>query len=265
MSQPLLISSEQNPQFKIYKSLLTAKGIKEHRQFFLMGEKLVSEFLSEFLRDFKQQSKNVFYENFSIQGLVCSTKHLLPTLQDLRMTKLTPELFNQIDPLGTDSPLLLLSYTPIAEKDLSAQPRGLEVICPLGDPKNIGALTRSALAFGAQEIILTQEAAHPFLPQSVKASAGAVLKIRFSKTGALKQIPLCGEDFALDLHGKALQSIHWPQNLRLWIGEEGPGLNLTEEQIKKMRFINIPTGPVESLNAMVSASLAMWEWKKSQT
>jgi TrmH family RNA methyltransferase len=261
MSQPFLISSEQNPQFKIYKSLLTAKGIKEHRQFFLMGEKLVNEFLS----GFNQQSKCALYENFSIQGFVCSTKHPPPSSPDLRMTKLTPELFNQLDPLGTDSPLLLLSYTRIAEKDLSAQPIGLEILCPLGDPKNIGALARSALAFGAQEIILTQEAAHPFLPQSVKASAGAVLKIQFSRTGTLKQTPLCGKDFALDLHGKALQSIRWPQNLRLWIGEEGPGLNLTEEQTKKMRFINIPTGPVESLNAMVSASLAMWEWKKSQT
>lgn len=252
MAQQLTINSEKNNQFKVYKSLLTAKGIKDQGQFFLMGEKVVNEFLQSPI------------EKFKIEALICSTQHAAIPSHGMRTTFLSPELFSELDQMGTHFPMLLLSFQAIAEKDLQLLPHGLELICPLGDPKNTGALARSALAFGAREIILTQEAAHPYLPPAVRASAGAVLKVQFSRTGALGQIPVIGENFSLDLQGRKLQNITWPKNLRLWVGEEGPGLRLTANQNKNMQFINIPTGDVESLNATVSASLALWEWKKNQ-
>lgn len=253
MAQHLTISSEQNSQFKIYKSLLTAKGIRDQGQFFLMGEKLVTEFLRSPI------------ERFKLQAQLCSTQHTTLPVQQVRTTFLTPELFSELDLMGTHFPMLLLSFQQMEDKDLQALPQGLELICPLGDPKNIGALARSALAFGAQEIILTQEAAHPYLPQAIKASAGALLKVRLSRAGALSQIPVIGENFALELQGQKLQNIKWPKDLRLWLGEEGPGLRLTASQNKDMQFINIPTEHVESLNATVSASLALWEWNKNQS
>ncbi|MCC2678160.1 MAG: rRNA methyltransferase [Pseudobdellovibrio sp.] len=243
------ISSSTNSLFRQWQSLLTAKGIKEHKQFFLMGEKLVNEFLQSPVNRFKAEYL-VFKEDPGIKT-------------SARKTALSKELFDELDVLNTKSPLLILSYEEFPEKNFSAEPTGLELVCPLGDPRNLGALMRTAVAFGANELVLTKESAHPFLPHAIKASAGAALNLKITKSSlSLGEIPLNGANYALDLHGESLLTARWPKNLRLWVGEEGPGLSLKHEQKKVMKFINIPTSQVESLNAMVSTSLALWEWKK---
>lgn len=249
MSQITQISSSSNAQYRQWQSLLTAKGIKEHRQFFLMGEKLVTEFLKSPVK------------GFSAEYLLFKEEVLLKT--NARKTALSKELFDELDVLGTKFPMLVLGFQDFPEKDFSIGASGLELICPLGDPRNLGALLRTAVAFGAGEVVLTKESAHPFLPQAIKASAGAALNLKISRTPlSLGEIPLTGANYALDLHGESLLTAKWPLDLRLWVGEEGPGLSLKHEQKKIMKFVNIPTSNVESLNAMVSTSLAIWEWKK---
>ena len=49
-NKALQITSSTNQFFKTLKSLTTAKGIKENKMFFLMGEKLVNEFLEKSCR-----------------------------------------------------------------------------------------------------------------------------------------------------------------------------------------------------------------------
>lgn len=251
-SNTLQMTSSTNSQYRIWKSLLTAKGIKEHHQFILMGEKLVQEFLDQPISGFKPEY--ILFED----ELTINTS--------LKKTQLSKELFKELDVLGTHSALLVLSFDSIQEKDFSVIPQGLELICPLGDPRNLGALLRSAAAFGTREVILTKESTHPFLPHSIKASAGAALKLKITKSSlALTEIPLIGANIALALHGESIAKTQWPKNLRLWVGEEGPGLKLEHAQKKIMKFVNIPTNNIESLNAMVSTSLALWEWKKQNS
>lgn len=243
-----LITSSTNSLFKVWKSLLTSKGIKENKQFFLMGKKLVDEFLMNPNPDFK------------IEYVIFETELNLQI--KAKITQLSNELFKELDVLGTRSPLLILSFADFIEKDFSKDPKGLELICPLGDPRNLGALARSAKGFGATELILTKESTHPFLPHSVKASAGSVLNLRFRKSKmGVNEIPIVGENYALALFGEEIAKLKWPKNLRLWVGEEGPGLQLELTQKRRMKFINIPTQGIESLNAMVSTSIALFDWK----
>lgn len=253
MAQFLQITSATNTQYKIWKSLLTSKGIRENHCFLYMGQKLVAEFLKAPIK------------GFNIEAILISDTNSNSDFGSHRVCQLSRELFSGLDQLGTKSTILVLSYTPWSTKKVESEASGLELICPIGDPRNMGALVRTAVGFGVREVILTQEATHPFLPHSVKASAGAVLKMKFSSCGPIHEIPLLGNNMALELHGTPLEDIvEWPAQLRLWVGEEGPGLQLSHEQKKKMQFINIPTNNIESLNAMVSTSLALWEWKKNQ-
>lgn len=260
------ISSASNPQFKIWKSLTTSKGIKENNQFFLMGEKLVLEFLSE-MKEGPRASASTYKAEYLVfdAGAESEVFSMVQSKSSIKKALLSRELFKELDVLGTKAPLLILSFTDFKEKDFSVEAQGLELICPLGDPRNMGALVRTSLGFGVREIILTKESTHPFLPQAMKASSGAVLKINFAKTSlAVAEIPMNGENYALALFGENMTKTKWPKNLRLWVGEEGPGLQLDHSQKKIMRFVNIPTAGVESLNAMVSTSLAIWEWRKQQ-
>ena len=118
---------------------------------------------------------------------------------------------------------------------------------------------RSALAFSASKVILTQEAAHPFLPKAVKASAGAVLTLPiYRQRRNLDELTSEAEElFALDMQGTPAHKMEWPKNLRLLLGEEGGGL---PEGTRRLQKISIPTGPIESLNATVAASIALYNY-----
>lgn len=250
------ISSKDNPAFRKLKTLLTSKGIKEEKSFFLMGEKIIQEFLHA-------SASNVISKRFKVKSVACFENAPFPLLP--MQIKLKKDMFNEIDVLGTDYPMLVLEYADFPEPPLLEKPQGLELIAPLGDPKNLGALLRSSVAFGASRVILTKESCHPFLPHSVKASAGAALYQNiFYTTKSISELPTVGENFALDLNGKNMADVHWPKDLRLWIGEEGPGLTLSDTQRKHLQRLTIPTTLVESLNATVSSSIALWEWRKNQ-
>jgi TrmH family RNA methyltransferase len=245
----LQITSKSNEQFRVLLTLLNSKGIKEQSKFFLMGEKLVSEFL------------NAPEKGFEVDSVI-STENVDVTT-DVRRTILSSDLFAELDILGTNSPMLLLKFKEHDEFLNEVQPHGLEIICPLGDPRNLGALARTSLALGVSKIILTQDSAHPYLPHAVKASSGAVLKMNFNKfAGRMETIKIVGANYALNLMGEDLAKTSLPQNMRLWVGEEGPGLKLSTEQKKIMKNLNIKTEGVESLNAALSAGIAIWEWKK---
>lgn len=241
----MLISSSTNERFRTWKSLLTSKGIKEHGQFLLSGEKIIREFL-------KKPNLEVVAE------LVPKNGSALSLARD--QYELPAELFKELDELGTHFNILVLKTPEIAVADLNTAPIGLEILCPLGDPSNVGALIRSAEAFGANKFILTQESANPFLPKVVKTSSGSVLRASLFKCGALSGLSFTSELFVLDANGESLTKFKWPKNIRLLVGEEGQGMKSLSKDLK-IKILSIDTVGVESLNAVVASSIAMFDYK----
>ncbi|WP_413291201.1 TrmH family RNA methyltransferase [Bdellovibrio sp. HCB337] len=243
------ITSASNELFKNWKNLDTAKGIRKAGAFFLMGEKLIQEFTAN--KDLQKR--------FPVQAEIVR-EDLHPTgLAGARSTfKLAKGLFNEIDFVGTHYNLLLLTLPEISSFNKDTQPTGLELICPLGDPGNLGAVIRSALAFGASRVVLSEEAAFPFSPKVVKASAGAVLHMPISRGGNLQSFS-GGEIYALDMVGSDIAQFKWPKNMRLLVGEEGSGL----KDMKGLMKLKINTGTVESLNATVAASIALYSYRNA--
>ena len=199
-----VITSEGNEKIKLFKSLLTSKGIKENQKFILSGRKLVAEFLDQNLKRFKPFA--LIFDQDDEQAWPKNT-------DEIQKFVIPKNIFKELDVVGTGEALLTLEFKPFEFKDFSVGAIDLELICPLGDPKNLGALVRSAVGFGVHEIILTQEAAHPYLPQSVKASAGSVLFANFKKSELkISEIPVVGKNFALDLHGNRSRLFNGPIN-----------------------------------------------------
>ncbi|MBX3033534.1 MAG: TrmH family RNA methyltransferase [Bdellovibrionaceae bacterium] len=242
----IAIQSADNANFKRWKTLSSSRGLRKNGEFILMGEKLVREFLRD------PGAWNIKAELVPAgRGAVSSAKAY----------EVSSALFKELDVLGTDFNLLVLQAPSWPAADLSVPARGLELVCPLGDPSNLGAVVRSARAFGVKRIILTEEAAHPLHPKSVKASAGAVLGMDFSLSGPLKDYVAKGPSYALDMRGESVAGFAWPANLRLLLGEEGPGVPAT---LKSLPRLSVPTSEVESLNATVAASIALYAWKQSR-
>jgi len=240
-----IIESPNNGSFKKLLGLTTAKGLKAERLFLLSGEKLVREFLAK-------PNLKIVYE--------ITEPALKPVAKSTPQLQFSALLFQRIDVLGTDFNILVLAQPPIATLKsndlLTYVPHTIEAVVPVGDPGNLGALIRSCEAFGVPRIILTKEAAHPFLPKSVKASAGSVLRLPIIRGPALAEFPdTC---IALAMDGTPIKNFIWPKNGLLVVGEEGQGLGKAVRG--KSRFacrVSIPMTNVESLNVVVAASIAL--------
>ena len=241
------ISSKENTHFKRWKSLSDKKGIKKHRQYLASGTKLIKEMLPLATAEFE---------------LLISHPDDAPSDFPGNVYVLSSELYTQLDEFKTCSPLIIgpLPELPIWQES-SSQP-GLRLICPLGDPANVGALIRTAVALNCGEIILTQESAHPFLPKALRSSSGTVLNAPLSMGPSLKELIAknLAPAYALDLSGEDLKDFKWPASSYLFIGEEGQGL-----PTNSLQKITISINPeVESLNAVVAASLAIWGYNLSK-
>ncbi|MDD3029527.1 MAG: RNA methyltransferase [Alphaproteobacteria bacterium] len=233
-----IIESPHNATFKKLLSLTTAKGLKKEGLFLLSGTKLIREFLAA-------PSLDIFYE--------VHEDGQKPLEVDAPSLQLTPPLFAHVDVLGTHAPLLVVKQPSLPRLDSFEGyiPHGIEVVVPVGDPANLGAVIRSAEAFGVPRIILTREAAHPFLPKAVKASAGSVLRVRMIQGPALDAVP--ESCMALDMEGEDINSFDWPSDGLLLLGEEGSGLDARRFKTR----VRIPIQGVESLNVAVAAGIAL--------
>jgi len=170
-------------------------------------------------------------------------------------------LFSQLDLFDTNFPLLVVQAPDWPALDLLQPPQGIELLCPLGDPTNVGALIRTCLGFGVDKLVLLQEAAHPFHPKSTRAASGAIFDqplYRGPSLEALTNGKIARSIMALDVEGKDLSQFSWPLNVRLLVGEEGPG----QPHYPFGKRLSIPMAQkANSLNATVAASIALYAYR----
>lgn len=238
------IDSPQNPRAKTWLSLTEARGIRKHGAFLLSGRKTVPEALT------------AHGERFT--AALARTESELNRLSlpaHVERYVLAKPLFEALDTNGTGFPLLVGEVPEFAALDFAVAPKGLELVLALGDPANLGAVLRSAAAFGASRIVLMEGAAHPFHPKALRGGANAQFALTFLKGGSWEALAAArGPVAALDGEGTDIEAYGWPANLRLVLGEEGQGL---PQGLKAERLAIRTTGAVESLNATVAASLAL--------
>ncbi len=228
------IESAQNPTFKMLKSLTSSKGIKKEGLFLAAGQHILKEVEQSGL-DFK---KIHFQETTNPDYL------------------LSNDLFQEISNLNSKEPIYLLKSKKLPLADLSIKPEGIEVLLPVGDPKNLGALIRTCLAFSVKKIILLQEAANPFLPDVVKSSSGTILNAPLYSGPSIKNLN-ASDIYSLDKTGTPIKECGLQEKpLRLLLGEEGGHI---PPSLSK-NFLSIPISDnVESLNVNSCLSIALYE------
>ena len=124
------------------------------------------------------------------------------------------------------------------------------------DPGNVGAIIRSAEAFGAASVALGPETADPFSPKAVRASMGAIFAVQLARATEISELP--GETVALvPGAGAPIRALNKPTELTLLIGSEREGLPQTLiDQADHVAHIPIRT---DSLNAAMAATVALYQ------
>ena len=150
-----------------------------------------------------------------------------------------------------------------------AEQRGEDLLIVLldgiTDPRNFGAIIRSAEVLGAHGVVVEERRSAPLSPVVAKTAAGATSYLPVAQT---KNLPRLIEQLKQDnvwVYGAAgeaaedVRRIDFSGKVALVIGAEGEGMRrLVREKCDAL--VSIPVrGRVQSLNASVAAGILLFE------
>ncbi|MEK6672924.1 MAG: RNA methyltransferase [Nitrospirota bacterium] len=167
--------------------------------------------------------------------------------------------------------LAVASYAPIDLNALTLRGKPLIVVTEgVQDPGNLGTIIRTSDAAGADAVVILPGTCDPFMPKSLRATAGSIfnLPVIFSEADDLigwlrkKGISLFVTDIGAD---KSIfnSDLHGP--LALAFGNEAQGVSQRLRDTADM-LIRIPIiGRAESLNVAASAAICLYETVRQRT
>ncbi len=193
---------------------------------------------------------------------------LLPQINARTETLVLPNaLFNSIVP--SDAPqgvAALLKLRAFSAVQLLARSSDgpFVVAAGLQDPGNLGTILRSAEAFGAAGLFLTEGTVSPYNSKVLRGSAGSIFRLPFLQISSAELIPLLRARgvrlLATSSHqGTPLQQVLWTLPLAIFIGNEGAGLSRELARQMDETLVIPQASQVESLNAGVAASIVLYE------
>lgn len=138
------------------------------------------------------------------------------------------------------------------------------------DPHNLGAIIRSAAAFGVSGILLSKDRQVPVNSTVFKTSAGSAFKIPIIQVGNINQTleVMKQKGFwiaGIDMYGEqTLWNESFTTPMVFVIGNEGKGVG--EKTLEKCDYrLAIPmTEQIESLNVSVATALVAYEWARQK-
>jgi TrmH family RNA methyltransferase len=258
------VAGRHNPRLKELRLAFRRAEVTAQGECAIEGVKLIEEALRS-----GRHVESVFFSE-SARPLA---EKLLPQIGVRTETLVLPNaLFNSIVPSDAPQGVAALLKLPAfsATQLLDRSSDGPFVVAAgLQDPGNLGTILRSAEAFGAAGIFLTEGTVSPYNSKVLRGSAGSIFRLPWLRISSAELIPLLRARgvrlLATSSHqGTPLPQISWTLPLAIFIGNEGAGLSreLTREMDETLAIPQ--AAQVESLNAGVAASIVLYEAAKSQ-
>ena len=241
----LIIESRANERVKEARKLLLRKARKETGLHLIEGEKLVGEAISSGAR---------VVSCFIEQGFAFSPPE--SAIAHVVSRAVLESLCESQTPQGVVAVIETPPLTPPEQ-----YPSGLLVVLDgVQDPGNVGAILRSADAFGACGVLLSPACADVYAPKTLRAAMGSTYHLPVwqgeltHELASLKEqsfFALCG-----DLRGsEALPAL--PSSVALVIGSEGSGVSAEVAALCAGYRLTM-RGRAESLNASVAAGVLLY-------
>ena len=170
-----------------------------------------------------------------------------------------------------DSSALLIDFKDFISELNPTTDTALVLLDELNDPHNVGAIIRSAVAFGASGVLIPPHNQAQITGAVVKASVGMVFSIPIVSIGNVNQTVKSLQEIGFRAYGLAMggkRSIskeRFDAPTLFIVGNEAEGIR--EKTLEHCDVIlRIPMNPkCESLNASVSAAIVLYQWSVEHT
>ena len=232
----MLITSLDNPKIKYLCKLIKPSVRKKEGKFIVEGKHLVKE----------AKLKDLLIEAYSIEekeGYIQVTESIMKKITNTDTVVSEIGLCKMIDKAELSNKLLILD--------------GIQ------DPGNMGALMRSAKAFGFETIVLGNGCVDIYNDKVIRASQGAIFKLNFINANLKEFIPNHPE---YDIYGTnvikgiSLENVKKSNKMALVLGNEGNGISKDVFDVIE-KNIYIPMSDTESLNVSVAGGIIMYYLK----
>ncbi|MBQ6552000.1 MAG: RNA methyltransferase [Clostridia bacterium] len=262
MKKLLTVTAPGNEAVKSIAKLSSSKKARdEARAFVAEGRKLVEEALAGGCE---------LLELFVLKDALGAYEALFPSVSGT-VYAVTRPIMNKITESKTPQDITAV----FAYKSSGLSENGRRYLCleRVQEPGNVGALIRSASAFGFDAIVLSADCADAYSVKALRGAMGATFRLPVVQVADLRGFvrEMRGAGFkayaaALNAHAVSLESVGFADKLLLLIGNEGNGLD-AETVAACDETVRIPMAQgTESLNAAVAGGILMWEvseWKQS--
>lgn len=232
------IDSETNSKIKYWKNLKQKKYRDLENKFLVYGEHLITEALKsnqvETIISTDESLEADFYINHKLAKMLCD----LPSIPK----RMAVVYKNNVKTISSNKVL---------------------VLDKVQDPDNLGALLRSALAFGFNDVLLSLDSVDLYNDKVVRASQGALFSLNITSDNLvikLEELKKAGY-LLVGASNKNSPKKKDTLKLALILGNEGQGISLEVEKLIDI-FDTIKTNKVESLNVSVAGAILMYEWGK---
>lgn len=249
----LKITSTQNNRIIETAKLKSPKSRKESGLFIAEGLKLTEEVIR----------CNLEVDTF----FVTETNVSLPFLSDDKTVVVSESIMKKLSSLTTPPDILTIAkqrkYNTFEISD-----DFILALDAVQDPGNIGAIMRSAEAFGVKTILLGVGCCDPYSSKALRSSMGSVLRLNTIDTNlitALKEYKSKGYNIigtGLDRNFTTVDKLFLSKKKVVIIGNEGNGISKEVQRLCDFGMFIPMSGQNESLNAAVAASIIMWENQK---
>lgn len=165
-----------------------------------------------------------------------------------------------------DPSQLMVDFNDFAETLTPGEDTALVLLDELTDPHNVGAIIRSAAAFGAAGILMPVYRQAPVTGAVIKASAGMAFRIPIVQIGNVNYTMGVLQKMGFVTYGLAMKGAKplgeekFAAPALFVVGNEGKGIRQKTLEHCDVT-LRIPMDPrCESLNASVSAAVVLYAW-----
>ena len=246
----MILTSKNNPLIKETAALKDKKGRKTFGSFLVEGVKMARECQKSNL-----QIEHVFVSE-EYNGELPFDENAIVRVSDAVLRHLSDE----------KTPQGVVCRVKIPTYPLCAPTSACIILDGVADPKNVGAIIRTANAAGYKEVYLTQTCADPYAPKSIRASMSGVFFTKIYTSTREEILSVMGQTpiVIADMVGANAFTFDAPKQFALVIGNEANGVS-DEMSCCAKYTVKIPMSATqESLNAAVSAGILMYLLKKQE-